>query len=102
MFTDAISSELEIPDSLGDCLRRGMSSGSSPGSIEPEHLATVREVQIDMAQRLARFEDGPAVLFTAGSTRRHWRHMEQMASNLICLSEQRATSYASGAERGGS
>ena len=29
------------------------------GTIEPEHLATVRTVQIDMAQHLARFEDGP-------------------------------------------
>jgi hypothetical protein len=57
------------------------------GSIEPRHLATVREVQVDMAQRLAMFEDGPAVLFTAGSTRRQLRHIEQMASDLICLSE---------------
>jgi hypothetical protein len=60
------------------------------GSIEPEHLATVRTVQIDMAQHLARFEDGPAVLFTALSKRRQLRHIEQMASDLICLSEQRA------------
>jgi hypothetical protein len=66
------------------------------GSIEPMHLATVREVQIDMAQHLARFEDGPAVLFTAGSTRRQLRHIEQMASDLICLSEQRVTGCASG------
>jgi hypothetical protein len=38
----------------------------------------------------ARFEDGPAVLFTAWSKRRQLRHIEQMASDLICLSEQRA------------
>jgi hypothetical protein len=61
------------------------------GSIEPEHLATVRTVQIDMAQHLAKFEDGPAVLFTAWSKRRQLRQIEQMASNLICLSEQRAS-----------
>ena len=41
------------------------------GSIEPELLATV---QIEMAQHLARFEDGPAVLFTAWSKRRQLRH----------------------------
>ena len=61
------------------------------GSIETEHLASVRKVQIDMAQHLARFEDGPAVLFTAWSTRRQLRHIEQMASDLIGLSEQRST-----------
>jgi hypothetical protein len=60
------------------------------GSIEPEHLATVRTVQIDMAQHLATFEDGPAVLFTALSKRRQLRHIEQMASDLICLSEERS------------
>ena len=65
------------------------------GSIEPEHLATVRTVQIDMAQHLARFEDGPAVLFTAWSKRRQLRHIEQMASDLICLSEQRKASRIS-------
>jgi len=66
------------------------------GSIEPEHLATVRKVQIDMAQHLASFEDGPAVVFTASSKRRQLRHIEQMASDLICLSEQRATRCAAG------
>jgi len=66
------------------------------GSIEPEHLATVRKVQIDMAQYLAKFEDGPAVLFTAWSIRRQLRHIEQMASDLICLSEQGAAHCASG------
>jgi len=71
------------------------------GSIEPEDLATVRKVQIDMAQHLAKFEDGPAVLFTAWSTRHQLRHIEQMASDLICLSDQRATSCATPAERGG-
>jgi hypothetical protein len=60
------------------------------GLIEPKHLATVRTVQIDMAQHLARFEDGPAILFTAMSKRRQLRHIEQAASDLICLSEQRA------------
>ena len=68
------------------------------GSIEPEHLATVRTVQIDMAQYLAKFEDGPAVLFTAWSKRRQLRHIEQMASDLICLSEQSTTSCKSHAE----
>jgi len=66
------------------------------GSIEPEYLATVRKVQIDMAQHLARFEDGPAVLFTSWSTRRQLRQIEQMASDLICLSEQRATRCTAG------
>jgi hypothetical protein len=54
-------------------------------SITPKHLAKVRNVQIEMAQHLARFEDGPAVLFTARSTRRQLRYIEQMASELICL-----------------
>ena len=67
------------------------------GSIESEHLATVRKVQIDMAQHLARFEDGPAVLFTSWNTRCQLRHIEQMASDLICLSDQCTTSCASGA-----
>jgi hypothetical protein len=72
------------------------------GSIEPQHLATVRTVQIDMAQHLAKFEDGPAVLFTAWSKRRQLRHIEQMASDLICLSEKRPTPPQSHAEHGGS
>jgi hypothetical protein len=72
------------------------------GTIEPGHLATVRKVQIEMAQQLARFEDGPAVLFTAWSTRRQLRHIEQIASDLICLSEQHARGCISGAEPGGS
>jgi hypothetical protein len=71
------------------------------GSIGPEHLATVRKVQIEIAQRLARFEDGLAVLFTPWSTRRQLRHIEQSASDLICLSEQRAPNRASCAEHGG-
>ena len=72
------------------------------GSIEPEHLATVRTVQIEMAQHLARFEDGPAVLFTAWSKRRQLRHIEQMASDLICSSEKRQTPRVSHVEHGGS
>jgi len=80
----------------------GREQWKQTGSIEPAHLATLRKVQIDMAQDLARFEDGPAVLFTAWSKRRRLRHIEQIASDLICLSEQRATRCASGAERGGS
>ena len=62
------------------------------GSIEPEQLARVRKVQIEIAQSLARFDDGPAVLFTT------WSTLEEIASDLICLSEQRATRCASGAE----
>ena len=69
-------------------------------SIKPKHLAKVRKVQIEMAQHLANFEDGPAVLFTARSTRRQLRHIEQMASELICLSDQHATLRASGPDRG--
>ncbi|HJZ31263.1 MAG TPA: hypothetical protein VKF35_09160 [Hyphomicrobiaceae bacterium] len=72
------------------------------GLIEPEQLATVRRVQIEMAQHLAKFEDGPAVLFTAWNMRRQLRHIEQMASDLICLSEEHATRGASGVERAGS
>ena len=70
--------------------------------VEPEHLAKLRTVRIGMAQYLAKFEDGPAVLFTAWSTRRLLRHVEQIASDLICLSEQGASHCASGAECGGS
>src|SRR5262249_51064012 len=70
------------------------------GSSEPEDPGTAGKVQIDMAQHLAKFEDGPAVLFTAWSTRRQLRHIEQMASDLICLSDQRATPCVSPAERG--
>ena len=80
----------------------GLEQWAQTRSIEPEHLATVRTVQIGMAQYLAKFEDGPAVLFTAWSTRRLLRHIEQIASDLICLSEQRGSHCASGAERGGS
>jgi hypothetical protein len=80
----------------------GQQQWEQTGSIEPEHLATVRTVQIDMAQHLAKFEDGPAILYPECSKRRQLRHIEQMASDLICLSEQRATHCASGAERGGS
>ena len=69
-------------------------------SIKPKDLAKVRKVQIEMAQHLANFEDGPAVLFTARSTRRQLRHIEQMASELICLSDQHATLRASGPDRG--
>src|SRR5262245_35933398 len=43
------------------------------GSIEPDHLVKVRKVQIEMAQHLAHFEDDPAILFTAGSTRHQLR-----------------------------
>ena len=79
----------------------GLEQWAQTGSIAPEHLATVRTVQIGMAQYLAKFEDGPAVLFTAWSTRRLLRHIEQIASDLICSSEQRVSHCASGAERGG-
>ena len=72
------------------------------GSMEPGHLATVRKVQIEIAQHLARFEDGPAVLFTAWTTRRQLRHIEQIASDLICLSERGARRCESGAEPGSS
>jgi len=72
----------------------GLEQWEQTASIDPERLATVRTVQIDMAQDLARFEDGPAVLFTAWSKRRQLRHIEQMASDLICLSEQRASRCA--------
>jgi len=68
------------------------------GSIEPKQLAKMRKVQIEIAQQLARFEDGPAVLVTAWSTRRQLRHIEQIASDLICLSEQHTTRCASGAK----
>jgi hypothetical protein len=63
------------------------------GSIEPEHLDTVCKVQIEIAQQLARFEDGLAVLSTPCSTRRQLRHIEQSASDLICLSEQCAVAH---------
>ena len=69
------------------------------GSIEPDHLVKVRKVQIEMAQHLAHFEDGPAIFFSAWSTRRRLRHIEQIASDLICLSNQGATRLATGAER---
>lgn len=69
-------------------------------SIEPKHLAKVRKVQIEMAQHLSSFEDGAAVLFTAQSTRRQLRYIEQMASELMCLSDQHATLRASGPDRG--
>ena len=75
----------------------GLEQWERTGSVEPDHLVRVRKVQIDTAQYLARFEDGPAILFTAWSTRRQLRHIEQMASDLICLSEQHATTYASAA-----
>src|SRR5262245_29750402 len=76
----------------------GQEQWEQTGSIEPRPLAKVRKVQIDMAQHLARFEDGPAVLFTSWSVRRQLRYIEQMASDLICLSDQDATHCASGAE----
>jgi hypothetical protein len=88
-------SELKIREAW-QIVASGHNQWEQTGSIEPEHLATVRKVQIDMAQLLARFEDGPAVLFTAWSTRRQLRHIEQIASDLVCLSKQRATSCASG------
>src|SRR5215475_1421331 len=66
------------------------------GSIEPDNLVRVRKVQIEMAQHLAAFEDGPAILFTAWSTRRQLRQIEQMASDLICLNDG-GTRCASGA-----
>src|SRR5262245_23668474 len=75
----------------------GREQWEQTGSIEAEQLTKVRKVQIEMAQHLAYFEDGLAVLFTAWSTRRQLRHIEQMATDLICLSEQHATTYASAA-----
>ena len=84
-------SELKIREAWRIVLS-GHDQWEQTGSIEPEHLVTVRKVQIDMTQHLARCEDGPAVLLTAWSTRRQLRHIEQIASNLVCLSEQRATS----------
>jgi hypothetical protein len=72
------------------------------GTIEPEQLARLRKVQIDMAQHLARFEDGRAVLSIAWTTRRQLRHIEQIASDLICLGEQSAMRCTSRAERDGS
>jgi hypothetical protein len=80
----------------------GLEQWEQTGSIEPEHLTKVRAAQIDMAQHLVRFEDGPAVLFTARSKRRQLRHIEQIASDLIYLSEQGAPHCASGAQRDGS
>ena len=80
----------------------GLEQWEQTGSIEPEWLVKVRKVQIEMAQHLADFEDGPAVLFMAWSTRRQLRHIEQIASDLICLSEQHATCCASHAQHGGS
>jgi hypothetical protein len=77
----------------------GLEQWTQTGSIEPEHLTTVRTVQIGMAQYLAKFEDGPAVLFTSWSTRRLLRHIEQIASDLIYLSEQRTTRSASGVDQ---
>ena len=93
-------SELKIREAWR-IVASGHEQWEQTGSIEPEHLATVRTVQIDMAQHLAKFEDGPAVLFTAWSKRRQLRHIEQMASDLICLSEQRATNCKSHAEHKG-
>jgi len=73
------------------------------GTIEPEHLATVRTVQIDMAPTPRQVRGrAPAVLFTAWSKRRQLRHIEQMASDLICLSEKRPTPCVSHVEHGGS
>ena len=95
------NSELKIREAWR-VVASGHEQWEQTGSIEPEQLATVRKVQIDTAQHLAKFEDGPAVLFTAWSKRRQLRHIEQMASDLICLSEQRARHCASGAGRGGS
>jgi hypothetical protein len=42
-------------------------------SIKPKHLAKVRKVQIDMAQHLASFEDGPAVGAASYATSNKWR-----------------------------
>jgi len=75
----------------------GREQWEKTGTIEPERLAKVRKVQIEMAQHLAHFEDGLAVLFTPWSTRRRLRHIEQMASDLICSSDQGARHCASGA-----
>ena len=75
----------------------GREQWEQSGMIEPERLAKIRRVQIEMAQHLAHFEDGLAVLFTAWSMRRQLRHIEQMASDLICLSDQGATRCTSAA-----
>jgi hypothetical protein len=79
----------------------GLAQWVATGSMGPRHLATVRTVEIDMAQRLATCEDGPAVLGTAPRKRRQLRHIEQMASDLICMNEQRTTRSLSGAQRQG-
>jgi hypothetical protein len=71
------------------------------GSIETVHVEALRKVQMDLAQRLAKVEDGPAIKSTARSIRCQLRHIEQMASDLICLSEH-ATPCASHVEHGGS
>jgi hypothetical protein len=80
----------------------GQKQWEQTGSIEPEHLGKMRKVHIEIAQQLVKFEDGLAVLFTAWSTRRQLRHIEQIASDLICLSERHAMASASGAEPAGS
>ena len=75
-------SELKIREA-GRIVASGHEQWEQTGSIEPEHRATVRTVQINMAQHLARLEDGPAVRFTAWSKRLQLRHIEQMASDLM-------------------
>jgi hypothetical protein len=84
-------SELTIPAACR-IVGSGHEQWQQTGSIEPEQLARVRKVQIEIAQYLARFEDGPDVLFMT------WSTLEEIASDLICLSEQSATSCATGAE----
>ena len=85
-------SELTIPAACR-IIATGNEQWQQTGSIEPKQLAKVRKVQIEIAQHLARFEDEPAVLFMT------WSTLEQIASDLICLSEQRTARSASGVER---
>ena len=77
-----IKSELKIREACR-IVASGHEQWEQTGSIEPEHLAKMRKVQIEIAQHLARFEDG--------STRRRLRHIAQIASDLIFLSEQGTT-----------
>jgi len=86
-----IKSELKIREACR-IVASGHKQWEQTGSIEPVHLSKMRKVQIDIAQHLAKFKDV--------STRRRLRHIEQIASDLIFLSEQGATRRASGAECG--
>jgi len=81
-------SELKIREACR-IVASGHEQWEKTGSIEPVHLVRMRKVQIEIAQHLAKFKDG--------SIRRRLRHIEQIASDLIFLSEQGTTRRASGA-----